>query len=225
MSVPEIWSMEFIWSYLQLEFYISNRKSKGSLCNSLSYASHGVFQGSFTMTQATFVTQVFATIFLFQFSSHFVLAHIYFSQSLIWKLILLYVCGVPASCCCPHPTPLPVHFQRQMFQLTSSILASLSISPNFYLVLHLSTKWGYLVHVVKLRESSSLDYFSCMSPWLTVNLYTQLLVQDWACYTSLSNQNYSQEFHRHYWKIAFTLMITFCLERQQPTPSYHRMYV
>lgn len=33
----------------------------------------------------------------------------------------------------------------------SSILSSLSISPNFYLVIHLSTKWGYLVHVVILR--------------------------------------------------------------------------
>ena len=119
MSVPETWSMEFIWSYLQLEFYISNRKSKGGLCNSLSYASHGVFQGSFTMTQATFITQVFTTIFFFQLSSHFLLAHIYFSQSLICKIILLCVCGVPVFCCCLHPTPLTVHLQRQMFQLTS----------------------------------------------------------------------------------------------------------
>lgn len=112
---------------------------------------------------------------------------------------------MPAFCCYLHPIALTVYSQRQTFQLTAPATFP-SRTSSLICIWLLINPQSEGAHVFRWR----VFYLPlpCMEA-LTDNIPPYPTTGwDKACNTSLSNQNYSQEFCRHYWKIEFTFMIT-----------------
>lgn len=179
MSVPDLLSVEFISSYLQLELYTSKwtiQRKPVQFCKWTAF--HKDFQGSSTMTHITLVTlEIIATIFfsfVFQVAAHLYIN--FFSQSLSRifsftkkKIILLFTSPFYAlySVGTYTITPLIVHLQKQAFLLPSQhSFFFLEHQPNFHLVIHF---YRALFRWAKRESFTCHSSVPCTEHYLTGN--------------------------------------------------------